>query len=159
MRKLANVCDIGLGTIYNYYPAKKDLVIAIMVKDWSQCILGIEKELDINENIFDCITNVYTALKSFFGASLSIWLQVNMILRIQDMHHYSDMRLKFISIINNLLSAQIENSRIILAKNIELDEFSKWLAENLITISHSSQVNFTTFKNIVSCVINRNNFV
>lgn len=43
IRSVANGCGIGVGTVYNYFPSKDDLVAAFMLEDWNGCIRAIEE--------------------------------------------------------------------------------------------------------------------
>lgn len=55
MRKIATQCDIALGTIYNYYPTKMDLMIAVIEDFWRNCFGGmrplIKEELDFFQQL------------------------------------------------------------------------------------------------------------
>lgn len=38
IRTIAKNCGVGVGTVYNYYRSKDELVAAFLLEDWSQCI-------------------------------------------------------------------------------------------------------------------------
>ena len=38
IRSVAKGCGVGVGTVYNYYRSKDELVAAFLLEDWSQCI-------------------------------------------------------------------------------------------------------------------------
>jgi AcrR family transcriptional regulator len=42
MRRLAKDCQIALGTIYNYYPTKNDLILAMMLEYWQDFFTRLE---------------------------------------------------------------------------------------------------------------------
>lgn len=42
IRSVAQKCQVGVGTVYNYYRSKEELVAAFMLEDWKSCVLSIE---------------------------------------------------------------------------------------------------------------------
>ena len=42
IRSVAKKCQVGVGTVYNYYPSKEALVAAFLLEDWKSCIASIE---------------------------------------------------------------------------------------------------------------------
>lgn len=38
VRSVAAACGIGVGTVYNYFPAKDALIAAVLLEDWAQCM-------------------------------------------------------------------------------------------------------------------------
>ena len=43
MRKLAKACDIGIGTLYNYFKNKHSIVLEIIRLDWELSLNRLEK--------------------------------------------------------------------------------------------------------------------
>ncbi|WP_338630663.1 helix-turn-helix domain-containing protein [Clostridium baratii] len=43
MRKLAKACNIGLGTLYNYFKNKHSIVLEIIRLDWESSLNRLEK--------------------------------------------------------------------------------------------------------------------
>ena len=41
IRSVAAGCGVGVGTVYNYFPSKDDLLATYMLSDWNQCIGAI----------------------------------------------------------------------------------------------------------------------
>ena len=38
IRSVASACQVGVGTVYNYFPSKDDLVASAMLEDWILCL-------------------------------------------------------------------------------------------------------------------------
>ncbi len=42
IRSVAKKCGVGVGTVYNYFPSKDNLLASYMLADWKDCIRVIE---------------------------------------------------------------------------------------------------------------------
>lgn len=41
IRSVAQKCGVGVGTVYNYYASKDDLLASYLLADWNQCVFAI----------------------------------------------------------------------------------------------------------------------
>lgn len=41
IRSVAKACGVGIGTVYNYFPAKDDLLATYLLSDWKDCMAAI----------------------------------------------------------------------------------------------------------------------
>lgn len=41
IRSVAKACNVGVGTVYNYFPSKDALLATYMLEDWNKCITAI----------------------------------------------------------------------------------------------------------------------
>ena len=74
MRAVSKACNIALGTIYNYYPTKKDLVIEMMTDYWKDYLYSVRKIADSNDDIYIKLKNIFGKLKIFFKSFRQYWL-------------------------------------------------------------------------------------
>ncbi|WP_373485846.1 TetR/AcrR family transcriptional regulator [Acetobacterium malicum] len=74
MRALSKACGIALGTIYNYYPNKKDLVFEMMTDYW-QCYLDTVAEIiAADADIYTKLNRVFNELEIFISNFRQYWL-------------------------------------------------------------------------------------
>lgn len=74
MRTLSKACDIALGTIYNYYPTKKNLIIEMMTDYWQNFLYSVQKTADSNSDIYVKFNNIFNELKTFIENFRQYWL-------------------------------------------------------------------------------------
>lgn len=43
IRSVAKGCGVGVGTVYNYFPSKEDLLAAYLLRDWKECVAAIHE--------------------------------------------------------------------------------------------------------------------
>lgn len=71
MRELASNCDLGIGTYYNYFQSKDEVVISLI----EELIEDFKKPLSAEANLFDLVKFLSTSrnlLCSFFPIALKI---------------------------------------------------------------------------------------
>lgn len=74
MRTVATKCDIALGTIYNYFPTKTDLIIAIVESFWEECFRQVHKTYDHNLDFFKQLEALYFYILDYLEHFKTNWL-------------------------------------------------------------------------------------
>ena len=63
IRSVASACNLGVGTVYNYFKSKDMLIASFMVDDWQECLAKMKQESTENaEQLLRCI---YSSLLKF----------------------------------------------------------------------------------------------
>jgi AcrR family transcriptional regulator len=74
MRSLSKECDIALGTIYNYYPTKKELIVEMMADYWQNYLDSVEEIVNSNEDIYIKLNGIFNELEIFIKNFRQYWL-------------------------------------------------------------------------------------
>lgn len=73
IRSIAKGCGVGVGTVYNYFPSKENLVAKYLLEDWQECIAAIgavSVSADSPRQVALCI---YDQLNAFAGRHASLF--------------------------------------------------------------------------------------
>lgn len=75
MRNVAKACNIALGTIYNYYPTKKDLVMAMMEGYWEEYFILLDKIVNSENDFYVKLNDIFINLDHFTKKFKKMWLR------------------------------------------------------------------------------------
>lgn len=73
VRSVAQACGVGVGTVYNYFSSKEDLVATHLLEDWKQCIAVINAVCTYSEAPRPVSLCIYDQLIAFSQRHLSIF--------------------------------------------------------------------------------------
>lgn len=65
IRSVAKACGVGVGTVYNYFASKEELIATHLLEDWKQCIKAINVVSTYSENPRPVAQCIYDQLVSF----------------------------------------------------------------------------------------------
>ncbi len=148
MRALSKACDIALGTIYNYYPTKKDLVIEMMTEYWQDYLYSVEGIAASGDSIYIKLNMIFNELSVFIKSFKQIWLTPEL----YDSPEYVKGGLekeyifmeKLIIIIENILKKeQADNS---LQIKLGTYETANFILMNFVTMIQMPLFKYSTFE-------------
>lgn len=63
VRTIASACNVGVGTVYNYFSSKDELVATVVWEDWKETVVDFKKKTFSSDK--EIIKGVYDILKAF----------------------------------------------------------------------------------------------
>jgi AcrR family transcriptional regulator len=75
MRNVAKECDIAIGTIYNYFPTKRDLVVEMMSGYWRAYFAVFEGVVQEDIPFFLKLQTIFEELETFIKTFKEVWLR------------------------------------------------------------------------------------
>ncbi|KNF08349.1 TetR-family transcriptional regulator [Gottschalkia purinilytica] len=84
IRDVAKKSDIALGTVYNYFPTKGDLLASVIESFWIDARSYIYLHSDTNHDFYENIQNMYKNLSSYFYEFEKNWLNQIALIKSED---------------------------------------------------------------------------
>ena len=76
MRAIAKSCGIATGTIYNYFPTKRHLLLQMMTDYWDTHFATIDKITASDEKLFAKLKKVFDVMEAFALCFRDVWVSM-----------------------------------------------------------------------------------
>ncbi|MBP1889005.1 AcrR family transcriptional regulator [Clostridium moniliforme] len=131
MRELAKTCNIGLGTLYNYFKNKNEILKCIIREDWDYVIDELKEVNLLNIGFDEKIKFIYDKLNCYMLKYIDIFIEFSNEERDIIFKHENIFRPLYL-ITDDMILFYKRNKTI----NSSLDErtLSKFLITNILTI-------------------------
>jgi len=157
IRNVAKASGLAVGTIYNYYPTKKDLVIEMMIEYWGECFKALEIILNSKTNLYDKLFKIFNELNMFISTFKEVWLKANKAdntdnpnsgLEKENLHMESHIE-KLIRTVEELLIEESAKSNSEITIKMDTYELAKFIVMNFITMIQMQMFKYASFENIL----------
>ena len=65
IRSVAKACGVGIGTVYNYFSSKDDLLATYLLGDWQDCIAAIARAGELSDSPEPVVRCMFDQLLSY----------------------------------------------------------------------------------------------
>ena len=134
LRSVATECGIAVGTIYNYFGSKDDLIAAVMEEDWNKALKQMDENCQSAKDIREGFMGIYESIHDFCNIYKSVWYQYS-----------SPKAFNVASERHSHLLNQICERILFLLKRFDYEkdiEIAPLLAEMLLSVVMRSEMNF-----------------
>lgn len=140
MRNLAKACDIGLGTLYNYFKNKYSIVIEIVRIDWGVSLNRLEKVRDFSCTFEEKMKFIYDELENYLCNHIDIFILLYNEEKSKPNHFNNNIFGSLYVLTDEIIDYHKENGDL----NINLDtrSISRFIVSNIITIIKSHAFSF-----------------
>lgn len=148
MRALSKKCGIALGTIYNYYSTKEDLIIEMMTAYWKENFYVLEDIVNSDDTLYIKLNNIFNKLRIFIKTFKEIWLKPELYKNphcIKDSLEQENIYMgKLVKIIEHILLKEEKNNNI----KFKLDSYetAKFILMNFITMVQMPIFTYSSFE-------------
>lgn len=138
IRGVAKACGVSVGSIYNYFPTKSELVIAVIEDFWQGAFAGMPMDELKGLPLPDCFHRVYASLQSYMETFQKNWLKELSQLektekqmgRSREQDYFSRIRSLFLTCLDNDPSIP----QTIWSENFAKENFVEFCFENLMAL-------------------------
>ena len=74
IRSIATGCGVGVGTVYNYFSSKEELIAVHLLEDWKSCLEAIRASAACSEDPWPVLQCMYDQLVGFAGRHQAVFL-------------------------------------------------------------------------------------
>jgi len=157
IRNVAKASGLAVGTIYNYYPTKKDLVIEMMIEYWGECFKSLEIITNSQTTLYVKLFKIFSELNIFISTFKEVWLKANKAdntdnsnsgLEKENLHMENHIE-KLIRTVEKLLIEESARSNSEITIKMDTYELAKFIVMNFITMIQMQMFKYESFENIL----------
>lgn len=154
MRNVAQKSGIALGSIYNYYPSKNDLVAQMMRNYWDNLFLEMKPQSLQKMNFEEQMEQIFILLKNFIKRFQDSWLTVEYYQdekKLESERHESEYIGRLIAVVK----AKLEEERNQTTKNdgLNSEEWARIIVLNMITMAQFPVFEIAIFRKLMKKAI------
>ena len=140
MRNLAKACNIGLGTLYNYFKNKHSIVLEIVRLDWEASLNRLEKVREFSGTFEEKMKFIYDELENYLYNHIDIFILLYNEEKNKPNHFNDNIFGSLYLLTDDIINYHKENGDL----KIDLDtrRISRFIVSNIITIIKSHAFSF-----------------
>lgn len=158
MRKVAQNVGIATGTIYNYFPTKKDLLTQLMMDYWEDYLRVFDEIDKEQEDLYAKLRLAYLELEKFIDIICDIWMRADSASSIKHTEQGEIKKKDFTERLIKRLEVIIKNyyEKNSKSSSVELStyEISKFIILNFFMMAQMKQFAYNKFEKIIINIIN-----
>lgn len=157
IRRVAKDCEIAVGTIYNYFPGKKELIIELMVNFWIDFFSKIEIEIKSNNDFYFKLKYIMDELSYILKRFKEVWLR-NELYSTPDyvksgmQKHYLHIE-KLILIIEEMLKSELNIRNRKIDSGFTTHSIAEFIVMNFISMIQMPCMDYYFFEKILKKLI------
>lgn len=159
MRTVAKECDFAVGTIYNYFPTKDDLLAKLMADYWEEYYGVMEKIDQENLDLLSKLRIIYEQLEIFLNTFLETWLKMNREVHYQHSEggfkRKHDFTEKLIIKLETMIEKENILGNLIIRSEVTTYEISKFIILNFLMMAQMNQFEYDSFERIIRILLKK----
>lgn len=158
MRRVAKECSFAVGTLYNYFPTKDDLLAKLMEDYWGEYYGVLEKIAKEDLELLPKLRKIYEQLEIFLNTFLETWLRMNRNSHYQHSKAGYKRKEDFTEKLIIRMQTMIEQENIIgnhlIGFEVTTYEISKFIILNFLMMAQMKQFDYDSFEKILRSLLN-----
>lgn len=155
IRKIAKRSGIAIGTFYNYYPTKKELIGSLMVDYWEEFFRTFPSQSADEQDLFQSLKIVFDKLNRFVEIFADAWLNLAENGGEVPQYNHSAQQQAYLQRLAAVIEDLLGKGPEIAAPSLETDELAHFIVLNFLTIIYTHQLSYETFEKILHILTGR----
>jgi AcrR family transcriptional regulator len=152
IRKVARQCGLAVGTIYNYFPSKKDLVVTLMIDYWEDAFAALTRAFETEHDIYGRLRQVYLKLKRFIEIFQESWADAEVNGQIYPTKE-STRQQEYLDRLYGLVERTLREYWGTEEKEIDAGELARFIVLGFLTMVYTHQLAYDEFERMVRRLI------
>lgn len=155
VRMVAKESGVAIGTIYNYYPAKGDIIAAVIADFWKAAFANISPDIFHKVDLISALEQVYYELLKYVSSFKDNWLEQLMLLNAKDKDIGRAMEKEYMQKIYSAILALLEHNAHVLEHytHQEREGLARFIYDNILLMLKRNEQDFSLFKKILQRII------
>lgn len=153
MRKVAKECGFAVGTIYNYFPTKDDLLAQLMGDYWEEYYKILEEIDRENLELLAKLRKMFEQLEIFVNTFRETWIKTNREIHYQHsgngLKRKEDFTEKLILKLETILDQENRGGKDNIRLEVTTYEISKFIVQNFLMMAQMKQFEYDSFEKII----------
>lgn len=136
IRSVAKNCGIATGTVYNYFPSKGDLLVAVIEEFWAGAFKSIEWESFNRNDFYTNLEKVYNILNEYLNKFKENWIEELSSLKTHEKQFGREKQNQYFKIISNRIMAIMDMDDIVRnypwSKEVSKEKMAEFIFDNMI---------------------------
>lgn len=157
IRSVAQKSGVSIGTVYNYYPTKADLIVTVIEDFWEGAFKNINLKTSNQTSFYNNIEYIYNNLYKYLQTFKTNWINQLSLLNIEEKKLGRKKEEKYFSRINAMIVSLLEMDHMIKEKVWD-DEISKektaaFILDNMLLMLKNEKSDFAFFTAVLRRIL------
>lgn len=149
IRSVAQKSGVSIGTVYNYYPTKADLIVTVIEDFWAEAFKNIDMKMSREKSFYENIEHIYNSLLEHLHKFKTNWLNQISLLDIEEKKLGRKKEGEYFTRVHAMIISLMEMDNTISAKvwddEITKEKTAAFIFDNMISILKKEQGDFNFF--------------
>lgn len=157
IRLVAQKSNMAIGSVYNYFPTKADLLVAVIEDFWTEAFQTIDFKALAHKEFYDKIEEIYYSLYDYLNKFKENWLEQISLLSTQEKKLGRKREAEYFTKMHNMIIALMDKDETI-SKHTWKDGISKektaeFIFNNMLLMLKKGEKDFQFFINVLKKIM------
>jgi AcrR family transcriptional regulator len=153
MRAIAKSCGIATGTIYNYFPTKRELLMQMMNDYWNTNFMLIDDLSNRGADLFVSLKKIYEVIEEFILRFRDIWAGMRQesesSQEAERLHHNHDYMKRLAEVVEILLIKEAQLRPEAWHYPLATQELAFFIVQNLMMMCHIKHFSYSSWEQLL----------